>query len=162
MKCVQDETNTSIIKKNLKTSSALLYIYLPIIAAYHTSNHRLTNEIGLISTIPISRNNHFCISNLDESTHFVLECPLYGPISDKFQSLFEKVILGSLKFFFQLDQQVDISLYLMKATAFCHSRELAGSTPPWCIFDPHKIFGFLDSKFDLISLRGPKKMKFKD
>ena len=40
----------------------------------------------------------------------MLECPLYDPIRDKFQSLFEKVVLGILKFFFQVDQQVDISL----------------------------------------------------
>ena len=34
---------------------------------------------------------------------FVLEYPLYNSIRDKFQSKFEKG-LGSLKFFFQLDQ----------------------------------------------------------
>ena len=61
----------------------------------------------------------------------MLECPLYNFIRDiKFQSLFEKVILGSLKSFFKLDQQVDISMYLMEATTLCHSRKLAGLTPP--------------------------------
>ena len=30
----------------------------------------------------------------------MLECPLDNPIRDKLQSLFEKAILGSLKFFF--------------------------------------------------------------
>jgi hypothetical protein len=39
---------------------------------------------------------------------FVWECLLYNSIED--------VVLGSLKFFFQLDHQVDISLYLTKAT----------------------------------------------
>jgi len=47
----------------------------------------------------------------------VLECPLYKPIRDKFPILFENVVLGSLESFFQLDHQVDISLYLMEATA---------------------------------------------
>ena len=58
-------------------------------------------------------------------------CPLYNPIRDKFQSLFEKAVLGSLKYFFQLDQQVDIiSLYLAEASTLRHSRELAILTPP--------------------------------
>ena len=52
----------------------------------------------------------------------MLECPLYNSIRDtRFQSLFEKVVLGSLESFFQLDQQVDISFYLTKATALHHS-----------------------------------------
>ena len=48
----------------------------------------------------------------------MLECPIYNFVRDKFQSLFENLILGSLQSFFQLDHQVDIGLYLMKATAF--------------------------------------------
>ena len=44
----------------------------------------------------------------------MLECPLYKPIKDKFPSLFENVILRSLKSFFQLDHHVDISLYLVR------------------------------------------------
>jgi hypothetical protein len=52
--------------------------------------------------------------------HFVLECPSYNPIRDKFQSQFEKVV-GSLKFIFQLDH-VDMSLYLTAATT--HSTTL--------------------------------------
>ena len=47
----------------------------------------------------------------------MLECPLYNSIRDKFQSLFENVVLGSLKSFFQLDHQHDISLYVIEATA---------------------------------------------
>ena len=46
----------------------------------------------------------------------MLEYCLYNPIEDKFPPLFEKVVLGSLKSFFQLDHQVDASLYLMEAT----------------------------------------------
>jgi len=36
--------------------------------------------------------------------------------------LYENVVLGSLKIFFQLNHEVDCSLYLMKATAFYHSK----------------------------------------
>jgi hypothetical protein len=53
----------------------------------------------------------------------VLECPLYNCVRDKFTSLFEKVTLGSMKFLFQLDQQVDISLCLTKTIALRHSRD---------------------------------------
>jgi len=60
----------------------------------------------------------------------VLERPLYYFIRDKFQSIFEKVtvVLGSLDSFFQLDQQVDVSLYLKEATALHHFGGLAGLT----------------------------------
>ena len=53
----------------------------------------------------------------------MLECPLY--------SLFEKVVVRNLKFFFfvffQLDHEVEISLYLTKATTLRRSRELGNS-----------------------------------
>ena len=49
---------------------------------------------------------------------------------DKFSSLFENAEVGSLKSFFQLNHRVDISLYLMEATALSHFRELANLTPP--------------------------------
>jgi hypothetical protein len=52
----------------------------------------------------------------------VLDYPPYNPIRDKFSSLFANVVPGSLKCSFQLDQLVRISLYLMKATALCHSK----------------------------------------
>ena len=48
--------------------------------------------------------------------HFVLECPMYYPIRDKFLSIFENGVLGSLKSYFQSDHEVDISLYLTAAT----------------------------------------------
>jgi hypothetical protein len=80
---------------------------------------------------------HFFVYNVAEiEAHFVLECPLYNPIRDKFQSLFEKAILACLKNFFQLDHHEDISLHIIVATALHHSRELVGLTPPWCIFSP--------------------------
>ena len=44
---------------------------------------------------------------------------------DRFALLFENVILWRLKSFFQLDDQVDIRLYLTEATVLYHSRELA-------------------------------------
>ena len=50
--------------------------------------------------------------------------PYYKPIRDKFSSLFENVFLGSLKSFFQLDNQVDISIYLTEVTAFGQSKDL--------------------------------------
>ena len=60
----------------------------------------------------------------ENEAYFMLECPLYNPVRDKFPSLFENVVLGKLKSFFQLDQQINISLYLMEATTLRHSREL--------------------------------------
>ena len=73
----------------------------------------------------------FSLYNVVEyEAHFVLECSLHNLIRDKFQLLFEKVVLGCLKYFFQLDHHIDISLNLIEATTFRHSRELAGLTPP--------------------------------
>ena len=40
---------------------------------------------------------------VENETYFVLECPLYNYIRDDFPSLFENVVLESLKSFFQLD-----------------------------------------------------------
>ena len=58
----------------------------------------------------------------------MLECSLYNSMEDTFQLRFENAVLGSLKSFFQLDYQVDISFYLMDDIAICHSSELVGST----------------------------------
>jgi hypothetical protein len=58
----------------------------------------------------------------------MLERPLYKPIRDNFPSLFENVVLGSLKSCFQLDHQVDV-LYLTEAIMLYHSRELGGLEP---------------------------------
>ena len=54
-----------------------------------------------------------------------MEWSLYNFIKDKWQSLFENVVLGNLKSFFQLDHQVDVSLYLTDAIALHHPKELA-------------------------------------
>ena len=52
----------------------------------------------------------------------MLECPYMILLEKKMPSLFGNVVLGSLKSFFQLDHQVDISLYLTEATALRHCR----------------------------------------
>jgi hypothetical protein len=60
---------------------------------------------------------------------FVLECLLYNPIGDKVLSVYQNLILESLKSFFQLGHQVDICLYLMKDIALHHSREIVDLKP---------------------------------
>ena len=52
----------------------------------------------------------------------MLECPKYIFIRDKFQLLFEKVVLESLEPFHD-DHQVDMSLYLTEGVALRHSGE---------------------------------------
>ena len=54
---------------------------------------------------------------------------MYKRTKHKFPSLFEKVVLGSLKSLFELGHQVDISMYLMETTTLHQSRDLAGLTP---------------------------------
>ena len=98
---------------------------------------------------------HFYSYNaVENEAHFVLGYPLYNPITNKFPSLFEYVVPGSLKSFFQCDQQVNISLYLAEvATVVCHSRELAGLKPCWCTFRPTSLFIFPDFRINFVSLR---------
>ena len=68
-----------------------------------TLTHSIAVEIGLWLTIPTLKDNtlcHFCSNSVvDNEAYFVLECPLYNSIRDNFQSLFENVVLGSLKSF---------------------------------------------------------------
>ena len=75
-----------------------------IIGAYCTSNHRLAIEMGRWTTIPISRDDRLChfgsFTIVIKEAHFVLECTLYSLIGDKFPSLIENAILGSLESFF--------------------------------------------------------------
>ena len=54
---------------------------------------------------------------LKNEAHFVLESHLYNPFRNNFLALFENVVLGGLKLLFQLNHQVDISLYLTEATS---------------------------------------------
>ena len=63
---------------------------------------------------------------VENKARFVLECPLYNPIRDKFMSLFENVVPRSLKYFFQLDMQINIRLYLIEATKLHRFRKLTG------------------------------------
>ena len=102
-------------------------------------NHKLAIEIGRWLTILVSRYYrlyHFCSYNATENVpHFVLKCPYITPLETSL-SLFENVLLGSRKSFLQLDHQVDINLYLTKASALRHSRALVGVKPPWCTFNP--------------------------
>ena len=65
--------------------------------------------------------SHFCLFNASENeAHFGLACLLNNPIRDKFSSLFENVVSRSLKTFFDIDHQIDISFYLMEATVLRH------------------------------------------
>ena len=50
----------------------------------------------------------------------------------KFPSLFENVVLGSLKSFFQIDHQADINIYFTKAKALHHFRESTRWKLLWC------------------------------
>ena len=99
---------------------------LKIIVAYHTSIHRLSIETRQWSTTPMPRENrlcHFCSYNVVENeAQFVLECPLFNSIRDKFQTLLKKVVLWSLKSLFQLAHQVETNLYLTETTTLRHSR----------------------------------------
>ena len=100
---------------------------LSVLAQYRadpTTEHNLMSvqllmhdfETGPWLTIPIPRDNKACLccsyKAIKNEADFVLECPLYNSISDRFPSLFQNVILGNLKSFFQLNQQVDLSYYL--------------------------------------------------
>ena len=106
--------------------------------------------------MPISRDNqlyHFCSYNVVENeTHFVLNYPLYNYIRDKFSSLFQNDVEGSLKSCFQSDHQVDITLYLTDATAIHYSREI-----PFCyhldvLFKSPEPFPLPDFRIDSILL----------
>jgi hypothetical protein len=61
---------------------------------------------------------------------------MYSPIRDKFPSIFENVVLGIMKPFFQSNHQVDVSLYLTHANVLCHSRELASLKASYSTFSP--------------------------
>ena len=81
---------------------------------------------------------------------FMLECPLYKVIRDKFLSIFKNVVLGSLKSFAESAHQVDISLYLMEDTILHHSKEWTCLKLSSCTFSPISFFGFPDSKINFI------------
>lgn len=69
-----------------------------------------------------------CGQSLEEGVEVVgtsHEQEALDPIRDKFLSLFENIVLGSHKSFFQSNHQIRISLYLREAPALCHSREIS-------------------------------------
>jgi hypothetical protein len=73
-----------------------------ITVAYSTLNHSIAIASGRWMTIPFSPEmvgyvTFGLIMQLKMRHIFVLECPLYNPIRDEFPSLFEDVVLGSLK-----------------------------------------------------------------
>lgn len=61
---------------------------------------------------------------------FVMECPLYNPNIDEFPSMFQNAAVGSPKYFYQLDHQIDSTVISQKYIAFRHSNNISH-------FDPH-------------------------
>ena len=94
--------------------------------------------------IPSFRDTRLCHScsyiAVENEAHFVLECPLIQPYKRKVSVTTHQSSKGSLKYFFQWDHQVDISLYLTEATARHHSGELASLKPSWCTSKSHYPF----------------------
>ena len=80
----------------------------------------------------------------------MLECPVYKPIRDKYPSLLDRVVLGSLKSFLQLYHQVDISLYLTKTTPLHSKKNILFETIIMC-FDSTSLFNFMDFGIIFIS-----------
>ena len=76
------------------------------------------------------------------------------PLEIKIQPLFGKAVWRTLKSFFQLDHQVDMSLYLTKTTTLHQSKKISWFDIAMLYLQSNKSFGFTDSKSDFISL-GP-------
>lgn len=119
------------ISKTTSTMNVQFYLKQPltspqhkIIHAYRTSKHSII--------IPICRDNRlccFCSYNVvGKETDFVLEHP---SIRDMFLSLFQIVVLDNLRFFFQRDHPVDISLYFTEAAALYYSINWTFKPPSW-------------------------------
>ena len=85
--------------------------------------------MGILSLERLDYATFAPIMQFENEAHLVLECPLYDFIRDKFPSLFKNVVSGCFKSFFQLDQQVDIILYLTEATTLGHSKKLTSLKP---------------------------------
>ena len=80
---------------------------------------------------------------VEKEAHFVFECSQYNPVKDKFPSLFENVVLGSLESLFESNHQltlVSISRRLLHVPH--HSRELVGLKPSRCTFNPTSLSAF--------------------
>lgn len=95
-----------------------------------------------------------CSQNVVENeTHIVLKCPLYNPITNQFLLQFENVMLGTLKSSFQLNHQVDISLYLKEATALCPFQRISWFETIITYFLIPSTFCFLDFKINFVSFQ---------
>ena len=77
---------------------------------------KLNNEWISLSLEILDYAIFFFYNIVKNEAYFVLECPSHNPIRDKIPSIFENVVPKNLKSFFQLDHQVDISLYLTETT----------------------------------------------
>lgn len=60
----------------------------------------------------------------------MLECTLYNSVRNTFRSLYENVVLGSLKYVIHLHHRVDTNLYPTEATTLYYFKDLVGLTPP--------------------------------
>ena len=93
---LQLEGSFSTMNENRIRSNQWHHSKRKIIVVVHTSNHNLATGIGRWSSIPILWDKRLChfytTSRVENEAHFVLECPLYNTIKDKFPSLFENVI----------------------------------------------------------------------
>jgi hypothetical protein len=73
---------------------------------------------------------YFCSYNVVENeVQFMLECTSTTTSRDRIPSLFQNLVVGSLKSYFQLTYQFDISRYFTEATALHYYRELTFLTP---------------------------------
>ena len=84
------------------------------------------------STIPIPKVTRLChfYNVVENEAHFVLKCPLYTSVRDRFPTLFQDVVLGNLKSFFQKDKL--ILAYISQTIALHFSRELSSLSPSQC------------------------------
>ena len=58
-------------------------------------------------------------------TFCVRKSPLHNPITNKFPLLLENVVSRTLKSFFQLDNLVDTSIYLIEANILHHLKKIS-------------------------------------
>lgn len=85
------------------------------------------------STIPIPKDIRIChfYNVVENEAHFVLKCPLYNSVGDRFSSIFQDVVLDNLKSFFQKDKKL-ILAFISRTIALHYSRELSSLSPSQC------------------------------
>ena len=78
-----------------------------IIVVVRTSNHNLATGICRWPSIPTPKDKRLChfdtTSGVENEARFVLECPLYNAIEDKFPSVVENVITRESQDFFRIE-----------------------------------------------------------